>query len=1491
MKRFVSILLLLALLLGCLPVSVLAADGEGYFYFSAESEGLLVAPMKVSYTQGQSIQDALTAAGIRLGFAGGMLSTVNGTSGNYQWLPGDARLDQTPTEYFCIYTGTQRASIGDGWKALMQQMQAYTCEEADVQQAAKAAYEAAYKSYPGADNMEAQNLAAALETAVSGYKTGLDIKYPVTFSQFSGSEYSIYAVSEYGKRISADNGVLSLPNGAYTFYIYKDNKALSGSLTVNGNAQTINDLPAIPTDAWFDESAFRISTQSGSMSEADFESGIISTTPNGAHGATAARLDTFTGPIYPYVKLNSGVSGVSLSAIYTKSATGEETAVQLAAESRNTALYGVLSGSAKGNTVIFRASKTSGAYTLFEDFTLTLDRTLTLRSLSVKNAKGEQQPAQQEFSGTTMEYTYRVLNSEQTLDIYPVPAASDVTVTVNDKALNEAGYASVDITENQQIAVRLSAETYETTYTLTIERDTETTVKVGLGTGVTELVMLNRSGEALKPISTAEAQYTYKLIANETYTYRATWDTYFHAEKTFQLTDTWKTFTVNVPTDEMPSLEKLQVSTSKLVNQYAKDKLDLSPAFDSEMHEYTTTVADADGNIAAWAAPTADASCTVYYSGISKTEKDGTAMRYTPDTNVLQDTTDAGNAILKQNAYGNTLTFQVAKSTKDATGTTTTYSTDYVLTVKRALTLQNLEISGATLDKNFSGAEKNYTITVPAAQSALSLTATAWDNSRYNDADGGYDLFANDNPIASGETAEIQLSGDTTAETVTVTVKSRDKISDVTTYTISVQKAEGSKVVFNVQPTGALLYIFDKDSGSRVWPDETGSCSIFTGHTYGYSVTKQGYVGTSGYFRLENNQLVFGTIQSKKFVTNGDTHDITKPYAISLTPAPKSERKQLEAEWPSFRGNPENNGVTAVKTPISAEDGTLYWAVQAGNGYGSDAVGSPILVGGYLYTYAGTNILKVDKDTGAVLATGEMVGKTSFGIVPPTYAEGMILIGLADGCVQAFNADTLESLWVYDDPLGGQPNCPITVHDGYAYTGFWNSEKKDAAFVCLSLTDEDPAAKTESKPATWRHVQKGGFYWAGAYACDEFVMVGTDDGEDGYKSSTANLLLFEPKTGRLLDSKTNFFGDIRSSICYDKTTDAYYFTTKGGYFYSVKVSNDNKLTDLKSINLDGMSTSTPVVANGRAYVGVSGASQFGAEGHKIAVIDLDSNTVAYYAPTNGYPQTSGLLTTAYDGYNYVYFLDNKTPGTLRLLRDRKGQTAADATYQTKEDSGMGVYALFTPVGSQAQYAICSPIADENGTLYFKNDSGYLMAFGSAIDTLAVTKQPNKTHYNAGESFDAAGMTVTATYKNGLKRDVTKEISFKTGALEEDETVISLIYGSGRIMYHNERNEDGTMTAGVVTSYQTQVSITVGDAGGTVFGNLIWGYSSGQLTLSGTFPSGARLIAAAYDKDGRMTGTKLFTTTCSEEISGAKIKLFLLDSAGKPICEAVTAAGA
>lgn len=117
---------------------------------------------------------------------------------------------------------------------------------------------------------------------------------------------------------------------------------------------------------------------------------------------------------------------------------------------------------------------------------------------------------------------------------------------------------------------------------------------------------------------------------------------------------------------------------------------------------------------------------------------------------------------------------------------------------------------------------------------------------------------------------------------------------------------------------------------------------------------------------------------------------------------------------------------------------------------------------------------------------------------------GMLFVGLSDGGVQAFDADTLKSLWIYRDSLGGQPNCPIYYHNGYIYTGFWQGEKENANFVCLSVTDEDPTRGDEEKLPTWQYRSLGGFYWAGAYVADNYVLIPTDDGDSGYTSGYAS---------------------------------------------------------------------------------------------------------------------------------------------------------------------------------------------------------------------------------------------------------------------------------------------------------------------------------------------------------------------------------------------------
>ena len=134
------------------------------------------------------------------------------------------------------------------------------------------------------------------------------------------------------------------------------------------------------------------------------------------------------------------------------------------------------------------------------------------------------------------------------------------------------------------------------------------------------------------------------------------------------------------------------------------------------------------------------------------------------------------------------------------------------------------------------------------------------------------------------------------------------------------------------------------------------------------------------------------------------TYEAGETVSVTLEKAPETSFKKLSAEWPSFRYDSDNNGVISAKAPTTANDAVLYWAKKIGDGYSTGAASSPIIVDGYIYCYAGTNIFKVDKISGEIVASAKMVGNSSFSIVPPTYADGMLFVGLSNGRIQAFDA-------------------------------------------------------------------------------------------------------------------------------------------------------------------------------------------------------------------------------------------------------------------------------------------------------------------------------------------------------------------------------------------------------------------------------------------------------------------------------------------------------
>ena len=778
-----------------------------------------------------------------------------------------------------------------------------------------------------------------------------------------------------------------------------------------------------------------------------------------------------------------------------------------------------------------------------------------------------------------------------------------------------------------------------------------------------------------------------------------------------------------------------------------------TPEFDGKTAEYQVAVPDADGFSAfLWAtlsenAPegsTIKAEWTNLYNG--KTQSTAITSGKTSGQSL---------ANFSRDAKPNTVTLTVGVD-----GNTQTYT----LTSFRTPTLSALNVTGARMNETFSHRTAEYTIDTTA--DSITLSATPYQD--------GYTVTYN-----GAESGEWTLQDG--ENVMTVVVSNADGLS--TSYTVKATKHAICKVRAELDPENALLVMYDSFNTS-IYPDENGDYALMDGAAYTYVATAKGYVGKSG------------------SLTASAAEPVLK---ITLTAAEENTTlvKDLPAEWPNFRNGSNHLGITNAPTPYTSEDSELLWAAKYGTGWAA-APGSPILVDGGLITYTGSTIKRLDVNTGKVLAEGTMAGTSSFSINPATYADGMIFVGLSGGKIQAFNAKTLESLWIYTDPLGGQPNTSPTYHDGYIYVGFWNGESKPGNFVAISVTDEDPMKTDEAKLASWSYACVGGFYWAGAYVTDNLCIVGTDDGSgEGDYINTSALLVFDRLTGKLLDSHYGCKGDIRSNVSHDPDSDRVFFTSKGGYIYNAAIDwETGKITDFKSLALKDaegytseekpgaiMSTCTPSVYNGRIYLGVSGSKgQFSQNGgHCIEVIDLDTATgemsYAYSYGIIGYPQTSAMVSTAYvdkdfdgdgagDGYVFIYLPYNYTPGGISVLMDRPGQTEP----KTATDSGYSE--IFTPQAPLAQYCICSTIADSTGTIYYKNDSCYMMAITSKILSIEVTENPEKMTYKAGETFDASGMKVVAKLANGLERDITNYVTWQEGPIEQGQTSIILSYTYG-----------------------------------------------------------------------------------------------------------------
>lgn len=497
----------------------------------------------------------------------------------------------------------------------------------------------------------------------------------------------------------------------------------------------------------------------------------------------------------------------------------------------------------------------------------------------------------------------------------------------------------------------------------------------------------------------------------------------------------------------------------------------------------------------------------------------------------------------------------------------------------------------------------------------------------------------------------------------------------------------------------------------------------------------------------------------------------------------------------------------SAEKEITKDNAVLHWAKKYSKTDWDDPA-SPVSLGddGYLYFEILDTLYKMDKTSGEIVASGKMAGQNTYATTAPLCAEGMVFVGLDNGRVQAFDAETLKSLWLYTDDNGGSSKCEIVYSDGYVFTGFWNGQTSDADYVCLSVKDEDTKKTDEAKNATWTFASKGGFYWAAPYVGDDFIAIGTEDGDGSddwsvpdFQSVGSKILSLEKTTGKIIDKHENIYGDIRSGLTSDGSS--CYFTTKGGIIGKVAFAADGKITAYDELDINPTEgedtyamTSTPAVLDGRAYIGVNGSGWDKYNGSHIAVLDLDKFEIAYTAETAGSPQATPVAVKGEDGYNYVYFFENIDTGKIRYVKDKKGVT--EVIDPSEEDGHKCAPVVFDLRGEHVQYMANSPAYDEaTGTLYFRNDSNYLFALGTKVESLELSDtcgwvcqnselKNSLVLYNGADPADPANNGgAVINVKGGLVDEIAlttdnEDITYSLDKVSKDDDMLTVTYNYG-----------------------------------------------------------------------------------------------------------------
>lgn len=479
-----------------------------------------------------------------------------------------------------------------------------------------------------------------------------------------------------------------------------------------------------------------------------------------------------------------------------------------------------------------------------------------------------------------------------------------------------------------------------------------------------------------------------------------------------------------------------------------------------------------------------------------------------------------------------------------------------------------------------------------------------------------------------------------------------------------------------------------------------------------------GYDGATGkYWHLYINGESSSLCANQVTLKSGDK--VTFAYTTEKSPMPDPDKivvdpsattPNWDAEWAGYGNSGNGSTVTDAKTPAQAAGlkWAFDWKAESGQQYANCS--EPVIANGFVYIATENELIKIDSSTGKKVASAPLASKVSY-TSRPIYTNGLIIVPLNGGAVQAITADKLICKWLSPGLTDlTQSSCTVVSDGEYVYVGSvdisydenYNATYGNGSFMRIKIATGE---------VSWQNIDASeGYYWTGAALTDKYAIVPT---------SAGTLKCIDKTTGDVVS--TMKLGALANADCVADPSNGstFYQMTHDGKLHVISLSAKGVLSEQKTVDL-GLTNnmSAPAVAGENLIVGGQTAT-----GSALALYNLKTGKTTMVTAADGKELPAGFngiaatpLVSVQGGKTYVYFTVN----------------SADSKDYVNYSAGGGVYrytlgdAEATQIYDAAgHYQHCdSPvIADASGNLYYINDSGTLFKLG-AVESWTVAFNSN-----------------------------------------------------------------------------------------------------------------------------------------------------------------------